>query len=69
MSITVRRIERHKKAKKIIGNLVDKPEHVLIVHYSCESFYGKKKVGHPALLQSLLDIYKVLKQNVFQFTK
>lgn len=30
---------RHRKANKRLGEIIDKSEQVLVIHYSCESFY------------------------------
>lgn len=49
MSILVRRIQKHKKAKKILEDLYDAPNHVLIIHYSCESFYDIKEGKTPRI--------------------
>ena len=40
MSKTSRRIKTHKKAKQQINDFYDNASHCLIIHYSCESFYG-----------------------------
>ena len=49
MSITLRRIQKYKKAKKTLEDLYDNPNHVLIIHYSCESFYDIKEGRTPRI--------------------
>ncbi|WP_153800565.1 hypothetical protein [Foetidibacter luteolus] len=49
MSITLRRIQKYKKAKSILEELHDNPQHVLIIHYSCESFYDIKEGRTPRI--------------------
>jgi hypothetical protein len=49
MSITLRRIQKHKKATKTLEKLYDNPSHVLIIHYSCESFYDIKEGRTPRI--------------------
>jgi hypothetical protein len=49
MSITLRRIRKYRKAKKILEDLYDNPNHVLIIHYSCESFYDIKEGRTPRI--------------------
>lgn len=36
------RIKKRKKAIEIITEMADNPSHVLVIHYSCESFYDIK---------------------------
>jgi hypothetical protein len=36
-----RRIERRKKARKTLSRLVDNDENIIVIHYSCESFYDR----------------------------
>jgi DNA gyrase/topoisomerase IV subunit A len=49
MSKTLRRIRKHKCAKKKIESLVDNPDLKLLVHYSCESFYNIKEGRTPRI--------------------
>ena len=42
MSSELKRIRKRNEARKEIEALFDKAEHVLIIHYSCESFYDIK---------------------------
>lgn len=39
MASELKKLARRKKALKFIDEIADKEEHVLVVHYSCESFY------------------------------
>lgn len=49
MSSTLRRIKKYKKAKSTLESIYDNPDHVLIVHYSCESFYEIKEGRTPRI--------------------
>ena len=49
MSSTVRVLRRYKKAKELLSDLYDNPDYVLIVHYSCESFYDIKEGRSPRI--------------------
>lgn len=69
MSITLRRIDRHKKAKKIIEELVDKPEHVLVIHYSCESFYDIKEGRTPRITSIAVRYLKSAQTKSFSIHK
>ena len=42
MSSELKRIQKRKETRKEIEALYEKAEHVLIIHYSCESFYDIK---------------------------
>ncbi|NVK75630.1 MAG: hypothetical protein HWE24_19320 [Oceanospirillaceae bacterium] len=42
MSSELKRIRKRNDARKELEDLFDKSEHVLIIHYSCESFYDIK---------------------------
>lgn len=69
MSITLRRIQRHKKAKRIIEELVDKPEYVLIIHYSCESFYDIKEGRTPRITSIAVRYLKSAQTKSFSIHK
>lgn len=49
MSSTIRIFKRHKKAKNLLSDLYDSPNYVLIIHYSCESFYDIKEGRSPRI--------------------
>ncbi|HHT9890255.1 TPA: hypothetical protein ACT9KI_002433, partial [Legionella pneumophila] len=40
---------KRKIAINLINSLVDKPEHVLVIHYSCESFYDRESMCSPRI--------------------
>src|SRR6476620_9408727 len=69
MSITIRRIQRHKTAKRVIEELVDKPEYVLIIHYSCESFYDIKEGRTPRITSIAVRYLKSAKTKSFSIHK
>lgn len=49
MSSTTRIFKRHKKAKDLLSDLYDSPNYILIIHYSCESFYDIKEGRSPRI--------------------
>lgn len=49
MSNTLRRIQKHKKAKNLINSFYDYDSHCLLIHYSCESFYDIKEGKTPRI--------------------
>ena len=49
MSSTIRIFKRYKKAKSLLSDLYDSPNYVLIIHYSCESFYDIKEGRSPRI--------------------
>lgn len=49
MKKSLRKHERRKNAQKTISNLMDSPEHVIIIHYSCESFYDRPDGTSPRI--------------------
>lgn len=69
MSITLRRIQRHKRAKGIIEELVDKPDHVLIIHYSCESFFEIKDGRTPRITSIAVRYLKSAQTKSFSIHK
>jgi hypothetical protein len=42
-----RRIQRHRDAKSEIARLIAQPEQVVVIHYSCESFYDTYNSATP----------------------
>lgn len=46
------RIEKHRKAEQILKEIDKNPENYLIIHYSCESFYGITD-GHTPRITSI----------------
>lgn len=44
-----RKIQRRKKALQRLAELMSQPEHVVIVHYSCESFYDRPNGTSPRI--------------------
>lgn len=49
MGKTLRRIKAHREAKTKINGFYDNGSHVLIIHYSCESFYDIKDGKTPRI--------------------
>lgn len=49
MTNTLRRIQKHRKAKTIINSFYDNDSHCLLIHYSCESFYDIKDGKSPRI--------------------
>jgi len=43
----IKKLERRKKARKKLNELSSKEEHVLVIHYSCESFYDRPEGQTP----------------------
>jgi hypothetical protein len=43
----IKKLERRRKARKKINELSSKEEHVLVIHYSCESFYDRPEGQTP----------------------
>ena len=41
MGQAARTIQRRKEARKKLDELMSHPEHVVVIHYSCESFYDR----------------------------
>lgn len=41
MGAAISRIRRVNEARRALSELVDQPSNVLVIHYSCESFYGR----------------------------
>lgn len=69
MSVTIRRIKRHKQAKQIIEDLADKPEHVLVIHYSCESFFNIKEGRTPRITSIAIRYLKSAQTKSFSIHK
>ncbi|WP_197517633.1 hypothetical protein [Colwellia sp. PAMC 20917] len=47
MASEIKKLERRNKARKKINELSSKEEHVLVIHYSCESFYDRPEGQTP----------------------
>ena len=69
MSTTLRRIRRYKKAKQTIEALVDAPDHVLIIHYSSESFYNIKEGRTPRITSIAIRFLKSAQTKSFSIHK
>lgn len=41
MGAAIRKLQKRKKAKEKLAELMENPDHVLVIHYSCESFYNR----------------------------
>jgi hypothetical protein len=44
-----RRIQRRKKALRKLDEVMSHPEHVVVIHYSCESFYDRPDGSSPRI--------------------
>jgi len=42
-------LKKRAKAKEILQDLVEKPDNVFLIHYSCESFYGRRDLCSPMI--------------------
>lgn len=49
MSEATKRIRRRRAAKAQLTQLVDNPENVVVIHYSCESFYDRPSGSSPRI--------------------
>lgn len=49
MGQAVKRIEKRKKAKNQISQVMNRAEHVIVIHYSCESFYDRSDGSSPRI--------------------
>jgi hypothetical protein len=47
MASELKKLERRRKALKKISEISDQEEHVLLIHYSCESFYDRPEGKTP----------------------
>ena len=47
MGRALRHIEQRKRAKRILADLMERPDRVVIIHYSCESFYDRPDGSSP----------------------
>lgn len=47
MASEIKKLERRKKARIKLNELASKEEHVLVIHYSCESFYDRPEGQTP----------------------
>ena len=52
MSDAFRRVRRHREAKKQLVEVYDKQDKVIVIHYSCESFYDRQEKLRRELHQS-----------------
>lgn len=49
MGQATRRIQRRKKARLDVSNLVEHADQVIVIHYSCESFYDRSDGSSPRI--------------------
>ncbi len=49
MSDAFRRVRRHREAKKQLVEAYDKQDKVIVIHYSCESFYDRQEKTSPRI--------------------
>lgn len=53
MSSEIKKIEKRKKARKKLNELSSREEQVLVIHYSCESFYNRPDEGQTPRVTSI----------------
>jgi hypothetical protein len=49
MAKASRRIQRRRRALKKLDEVMSDPEHVIVIHYSCESFYDRPDGSSPRI--------------------
>ena len=49
MSDAFRTVRRHREAKKHLAEIYDKRQKVIVIHYSCESFYDRQEETSPRI--------------------
>ncbi len=69
MSSELKRIQKRKEARKEIEALYEKAEHVLIIHYSCESFYDIKDGRTPRVTSIAVRNLKTAQTESFSIHK
>lgn len=69
MSSELKRIRKRKEARKQIETLFDNAEHVLIIHYSCESFYDIKDGRTPRVTSIAVRNLKTAQTESFSIHK
>jgi hypothetical protein len=49
MGSAIRRLQKRNKARKSLAELMENSDHVLVIHYSCESFYDRENGTSPRI--------------------
>ena len=49
MGRATRKIQERKKALRKLDEIMSNPEHVIVIHYSCESFYNRPDGSSPRI--------------------
>ena len=49
MSKASERLRHHREGKKQLAKIIDNPNNVVVIHYSCESFYNRSKRTSPRI--------------------
>lgn len=49
MGQALRKVQKHRKAKRQLAELINKAEQVIFIHYSCESFYDRPDGSSPRI--------------------
>ena len=49
MSDALKRVRRHREAKKHLAEIYDRRQKVIVIHYSCESFYNRREETSPRI--------------------
>jgi hypothetical protein len=43
------RLRHHREGKKQLAKIIDNPNDVVVIHYSCESFYNRPNRASPRI--------------------
>ncbi|MED1444941.1 hypothetical protein [Bacillus pacificus] len=69
MANTKQRLNKRRKALNEIQNLVDNAAHLLIIHYSCESFYDIKDGRTPRITSIAVRYFNTGQTETFSIHK
>lgn len=69
MSSELKRIQKRKETRKELDALYEKAEHILIIHYSCESFYDIKDERTPRVTSIAVRNLKTAQTESFSIHK
>lgn len=69
MANTKQRLNKRRKALNEIRNLVDNAAHLLIIHYSCESFYDIKDGRTPRITSIAVRYFNTGQTETFSIHK
>ena len=69
MSSEIKRLRKRSETKKELDNLVDRAEHAVLIHYSCESFYDIKDGRTPRVTSIAIRNLKTAQTESFSIHK